>query len=70
MELTPLEGRLNAPDPGARRQALQDLLAASSAAPPSRPRPGVNLHCHTIYSYNGYGYSPTALAWLAHREGW
>ena len=29
----------------------------------------INLHCHTFYSYNAYGYSPTALAWLAKRSG-
>ena len=30
----------------------------------------INLHCHTFYSYNAYGYSPTALAWLAKRNGY
>ena len=28
-----------------------------------------NLHCHTFFSYNGYGYSPTHLAWLAKKNG-
>jgi len=28
-----------------------------------------NMHCHTFFSFNGYGYSPTALAWLAKRQG-
>lgn len=73
MDLSPLEQRLNHPDASARRQALQDLLAApgaARAAVPLPPRPGVNLHCHTTYSYNGYGLSPMALAWLARREGW
>ena len=29
-----------------------------------------NLHCHTFFSFNAYGHSPTSLAWLARREGW
>jgi hypothetical protein len=28
-----------------------------------------NMHCHTFFSYNGYGYSPSYLAWLAKRRG-
>jgi hypothetical protein len=27
------------------------------------------LHCHTFFSYNGYGYSPSYLAWWAKKEG-
>jgi hypothetical protein len=30
---------------------------------------GVNLHCHTFFSYNTYGYSPSKLAWLARKGG-
>jgi hypothetical protein len=29
-----------------------------------------NLHCHTFFSYNAYGYSPSALAWLAKQQGY
>ncbi|HSV26389.1 MAG TPA: hypothetical protein VLH60_00710, partial [Sedimentisphaerales bacterium] len=29
----------------------------------------VNMHSHTFYSYNAYGYSPSKLAWLARRRG-
>jgi hypothetical protein len=28
------------------------------------------MHSHTFFSYNGYGFSPTALAWLAKKEGY
>ncbi len=28
----------------------------------------VNLHCHTFFSFNAHGYSPTSLAWLAKRR--
>jgi len=29
----------------------------------------LNLHCHTFFSYNTYGYSPTKFAWLARKAG-
>ena len=29
----------------------------------------VNLHCHTFFSYNGYGYSPSYIAWWAKKYG-
>ena len=28
-----------------------------------------NMHCHTFFSFNAYGHSPTSLAWLARRRG-
>ncbi|MCX5638447.1 MAG: hypothetical protein NTX52_12260 [Planctomycetota bacterium] len=38
--------------------------------PAAGTRPsGVNLHCHTFFSYNTYGYSPSKLAWLARKGG-
>ncbi len=27
------------------------------------------MHCHTFFSFNAYGHSPTSLAWLAARRG-
>jgi hypothetical protein len=27
------------------------------------------MHCHTFFSFNAYGYSPTGLAWLAKKYG-
>ena len=35
------------------------------------PEPGfdVNLHAHTFFSYNAYGYSPSKFAWLARKAG-
>jgi len=29
-----------------------------------------NAHCHTFFSFNAYGYSPTALAWLGKMKGY
>jgi hypothetical protein len=54
-----------------RIQALKDL-AAQAQAGESAYAPeieAVNMHCHTFFSYNGYGYSPTTLAWLGRRKG-
>ncbi len=66
------EAQLNDFDAGRRRAALHALAQAARQGdihlPPERDV--VNLHCHTFFSYNGYGYSPTALAWLAKKEGW
>lgn len=64
---------LNDAQPLARRLALESLVASGAGqrgvAAKSDDRK-VNLHAHTIYSYNGYGYSPTYLAWLACSERW
>jgi hypothetical protein len=54
-----------------REQTLRKLVQRADAgetvfAPEIE---AVNMHCHTFYSYNGYGYSPTALAWLGRRKG-
>ncbi len=59
-------------DPAAREQALNELLADVERGVLTWPaeRPVVNMHCHSIYSYNGYGHSPTSLAWLAKTQGW
>ncbi len=65
------EKPLNDFDPQTRTQALQELVAQAQAgevalAPEIE---AVNMHCHTFFSDNGYGYSPTALAWLGRRKG-
>ena len=64
-QVTSLEDRLNAFDAAARAEALDALLALVEHGDVSFPAPvrAVNLHAHTFYSYNGYGYSPTYLAW-------
>lgn len=62
-----LEQALNHFDPVVRRTALKQLLENHPEPPVWR---GVaNMHCHTFFSFNAYGYSPTGLAWLARREG-
>ena len=49
-----------------RRQALLDTCAHAQW-----PAPGtdVNVHSHTFFSYNAYGYSPTHFAVLARQHG-
>lgn len=66
-----LENRLNDFDPATRAEALDELVAEADHDETLFPAPrrAVNLHAHTIYSYNGYGYSPTYLAWRFRREG-
>jgi hypothetical protein len=62
-----LEQALNHFDPAVRRSALINLLREQGAPAPWR---GIaNMHCHTFFSFNAYGYSPTGLAWLARQEG-
>lgn len=64
-----LESQLNNFDPTVRVKALQNLI--NVAPPPSETAPDLprfNMHCHTFFSFNGYGYSPTALAWVARQH--
>jgi hypothetical protein len=65
------EQLLNDFDPKVRAQALQALAARTKAGDISHAPEieAVNMHCHTFFSYNGYGYSPTALAWLGRSKG-
>lgn len=70
--ISALETGLNDFELTARQKSLQHLLALAQAgqvdlAPPTD---AVNMHCHTFFSFNAYGYSPTALAWLAKRRRW
>ena len=66
-----LEKQLDSFNAGERNEALKELwgkvqkgeirLAAQTDF--------VNLHCHTFFSYNTYGYSPSKFAWLAKKSG-
>jgi hypothetical protein len=66
-----LERQLDSFDAGQRQRALLSLLDKVKASEIELPEPGqfVNLHCHTSFSYNTYGYSPTKFAWLARKAG-
>lgn len=65
--MTDLETQLNDFSPLKRAEALQALVSANILHPYEQDV--VNLHCHTFFSFNAYGYSPTALAWLAKQKG-
>jgi hypothetical protein len=49
-----------------RRRALVELCSRTSFPEPTTQ---VNLHSHTFFSYNAYGYSPSHFAWLARQRG-
>ena len=66
-----LEQQLDSFDPAKRRQALLGLRRQVEEGKITLPKPGsdVNLHAHTFFSYNAYGYSPSKYAWLARKAG-
>ena len=53
--------KLNSFDPAVRKAAVDKAAAAMNL---------FNLHCHSFFSYNGYGYSPSYLAVLAKERNW
>lgn len=70
-QVNALEAQLNDFDAGRRQQALQqlkELLDAGDIVCDDK-QAWVNLHCHSFCSYNGYGYSPSRLVWMARRMG-
>jgi hypothetical protein len=71
-QISQLESRLNSFEAEIRAAALRDLLALAEAGEIDLPaHSGVaNMHCHTFFSFNAYGHSPTSIAWLAKRRGW
>ena len=60
-----LETSLNSFSSAERASALQSLAGTDGAA----VRAVANMHCHSFYSFNAYGYSPSALAWVAKKNG-
>ena len=67
-----LEAQLNDFDAAVRAAALAELLALAERGEIDLPpqRDVANMHCHTFFSYNAYGYSPSGLAWLARKNGY
>jgi len=66
-----LERQLDDFDRNRRSEALTRLWRAAESGEIALPAPGadVNLHAHTSFSYNAYGYSPSKFAWLARKAG-
>lgn len=79
MLIEDLEQRLDSFDARERHEAIIGLcekvetgqIVLPDASSTSSPQAGrdVNLHCHTFFSYNTYGYSPSKFAWLARKAG-
>ncbi len=71
IDLKSSELALDSFDSRKRRSALLSLSAEAAANRISLPKAGhyLNLHAHTFFSYNPYGYSPSHFAWLARRAG-
>lgn len=69
--IEPLEQQLDSFDVTEREQALSLLCEMAESGKIELPEPGEfsNLHCHTFFSYNAYGYSPSKFAWLARKAG-
>ncbi len=67
-----LEAQLNSFDRITRASALTALADRAAKGEITFPPTShvANMHCHTFFSFNAYGYSPTALAWLAKRNGY
>ena len=66
-----LETQLKDFDPDVRARALEELasLAEQGLVPVGPEAEVANMHCHSFFSYNACGHSPTSLAWLARRRG-
>jgi hypothetical protein len=66
-----LEKQLDSFDSTERKQALTSLCEKVASGKINMPEAGtdVNLHCHTFFSYNSYGYSPSKFAYLASKTG-
>ncbi len=66
-----LEQQLDSFDSSERKKALSSLCERVQSGEITLPEPGtyINLHCHTFFSYNTYGYSPSKFAWLARKRG-
>lgn len=70
--ISTLEQELNSFDSGQRLNAVTELaqMAVTGEIPLAPEQPVANLHAHTFFSFNAYGYSPSGIAWLAKKQGY
>lgn len=70
-DLKNLEVKLDSFDWNTRRDAFLKLIDMVKKGkilfPPPAPR--INLHFHTFFSFNAYGYSPLHIIWKAKELG-
>jgi len=66
-----LQDDLDHYDLDVRTRALTSLIQLAEQGAIVLPEPAevANMHAHTFFSYNAYGYSPAALAWRGRTEG-
>ena len=71
MDIKDLENRLNSFDPAVRKSALLEAKAGfeNNTIEAARKSSIHNMHCHSFFSYNGYGYSPSYIVYLAKKMG-
>jgi hypothetical protein len=71
MHVDELEHGLDDFAPDLRAAALRELAARVKSGEIEVPKakPEVNLHFHTFFSYNAYGWSPSRIAWEAKKYG-
>ena len=69
--ITRLERGLDSFNLSTRKESLLNLAKKADEGFIQLPNQKeiANLHCHTFFSYNGYGYSPSHIAWLGRKLG-
>jgi hypothetical protein len=68
LSISDFEAQLNDFRLPLRSHALNKLMERKPDAP--APEEVANMHCHTFFSYNAYGHSPSSLAWLGRQRGY
>jgi hypothetical protein len=66
------ESLLNQFDSSIRSKTIKSLASQlqTGQIQTESEKEAFNLHCHTFFSFNAYGFSPSALAWLAKQKGY
>jgi hypothetical protein len=68
LSISDFEAQLNDMRLPLRSHALNKLMERKPDAP--EPEEVANMHCHTFFSFNAYGHSPSSLAWLGRQRGY
>ena len=66
-----LESHLDSFDKNVRKNALLELIKLKKDGKVNwlKEKEISNMHCHSFFSFNGYGYSPIKIAWLCKKNG-